>query len=126
LCGTVSKGLSNSSMKSNAFGQAVIFYLVFCFFVICSLEFWLICKEDMFSSCPFPSVSCFPFSFMTMLWVLKFRSTGSMVALVCYCVVCQASLGSWDPHPRTSPVSLLLLWGMEMKSLWLCDCTYNR
>lgn len=60
-------------LKSYAFGWAVIFYLVFCFFVISSLEFWLVCKENMFSSCPFTSVSCFPFSaFMTVLWVLKF------------------------------------------------------
>lgn len=65
------------SKKSYAFGQAVIFYLVFCFCMVSSLDFWLVCKEYMFSLCPFTSVSCFPFSFMTLLWVLKFWCSGS-------------------------------------------------
>lgn len=78
LCGVTSKGLSNSTMKSYAVDKAVSFYLVFCSFTISSLEFWLVCMEDVFSSHSFRSASYFPFaSFRIVLWELKFWCTGS-------------------------------------------------
>lgn len=71
LCSIVSKNLSNSSRKCNAFGQAVIFYLVFCFFVVSSFEFWLVWKASLRSGGPHHGTS--PASFL-LWWDMEVKS----------------------------------------------------
>lgn len=117
----ISKGLSNWSMRSSAFDRAVYFlYLLFCSFMISSLEFWLVCMEDMFSShlpilhiyvcrIPFPRLGfCCGCS--------NFGSLGPIAVPAHCCVVCK---GSGSTHHSISLFSPMLKQDMETKSLEL-------
>lgn len=116
----ISKGLSNSSTRSSAFDRAVWFlYLVFCSFMISSLEFWLVCMGDMFSSHPILHVYLtFP---LFLIWdcVLDaqiFGLLGPIAVLARCCVVCK---GLGNTHHGISLFSPMLRQDMETKSLEL-------